>query len=241
MLMAAPADGYTLLFNSTSTSVDNFFYLGNVEYKFEDLVVVSLLYRNSGGMITRADRPWNTLTDAIEYAKANNVSLRFGFQGAQIRVAMEKLAEEQGFGLSMVPMSGGPELIAGLLGNHLDLGVTGNIWSEHHRSGTVKGIAVPLSQRSVHVPEVSTLLEQGYNIVTESPMMIAVRAGTPDAIINRLDQVLRKIIPTEEFQRQVIDMVSAEGAVTPGREYAAQWIREAYNREARLFGRPELP
>jgi len=241
MMLAAPADGYTLCITGVDTFADNFFLLGQVDYKFEDLAPISFVNVSRSGVITQPDKPWTTLRDAFAEAKAKNLTLRAGFFNPRMRFIFEKLAEQEGVNLALVPQPGGPPTITAIMGGHLDLGFVGSLLVEYTKAGSVKTLATSGDVRMSHLPEVLTMQEQGFKVAPyDAFIVLFTKTGVPDPIIDRLSDIMKKISQDPEYKKVVIESVNAE-PMTPGREYAAQRLRQAYNDIAREMGKPVLP
>jgi len=239
MLLAAPADGYTLIVTGVDPFADNFFLL-DTNYKREDLTPISFVHTSPAGIITQPDRAWNTLRDAFEEAKAKDLTLRVGFMNARQRIIMENLGKKEGVKMSLVPMQGGPPTVTAVMGNHIDMGVVGSILVEYTKAGSIKTLAVMGDERMTRVPDVSTLQEQGFEVSYDIPTVLFTKAGVPDAIVNRLSAIMEKIAPTPAYTKVIIDQLNAE-VTPPGREYAVKRLHRAYNNVAKDVGKPLLP
>ena len=122
----ARPDGYTLAFVSSSPiiSVPNFF---RVPYDpAVDLLYLSRFVVTACPIVVRADSPFESLQQLLDYAKANPGKLRWstaGINGAP-HIATQAALRRQGIKSAFIPMQGSAEVMAGLLGGTLQMGVS---------------------------------------------------------------------------------------------------------------------
>lgn len=239
MLLAAPADGYTLCTTGSNPFADNFFLL-KVRYKYEDLAPISIISLSRMGIITQPDRPWQSLRDAFAEAKEKDVALKLAFMDPRSREAMETLAAKEGVKLALVPQQGGTPTLTAVMGGHVDLGIVGSILVESTKAGKIKTIAITGDDRMTQLPEISTLIEQGYDVSFDSPIVLFAKSGVPDDIIEKLSTLMEKIQEDPEYKRVIVDIVSSE-SMPAGREYAQKLLKESYNRIAKEKGAKVMP
>jgi tripartite-type tricarboxylate transporter receptor subunit TctC len=155
------------------------------------------------------------------------------------RIIMENLGKKEGVNLALVPMQDGPPTVTAVMGNHIDMGVVGSILVEYTKAGSIKTLAAMGDERMTRLPEVSTLQEQGFDVSYDIPTVLFTKTGVPDAIINRLSEIMEKISQQPEYTKVIIDQLNAE-ATPPGRKYAVERLHRAYNNVARDVGKPLL-
>jgi tripartite-type tricarboxylate transporter receptor subunit TctC len=121
----SPADGYTLGFVSSSpvVVVPNFF---DVPYDpVTDLTYLARFVVSPYPVLVRGDSSFNSFTELLDYARENPGKLRWstaGINGAP-HIATEAALQEEGVESAFVPMQGSTEVLAGLLGGTIDMGV----------------------------------------------------------------------------------------------------------------------
>ncbi len=119
---AAKADGYTLLFTH------NYFdqlqqHVTKLPYDTtKDFIAVAQMNSNDASLIVRADSPFKTLKDLIDYAKANPGKLKFAHSGiwGAVHVPAMQLFREAGIEVTMVPYKGGGPSMRGFLAAEAD-------------------------------------------------------------------------------------------------------------------------
>jgi tripartite-type tricarboxylate transporter receptor subunit TctC len=88
--------------------------------------------------------------------------------------------------------------------------------SPHVRSGKMRGIAIGLAQRYPDLPDVPTFAEAGlsaYNV--DSWYSLHVPAGTPAAVIAKIQREIVAILATPEIQERLRQLVSTPGGMAP--------------------------
>jgi tripartite-type tricarboxylate transporter receptor subunit TctC len=117
----AKADGYTLLFTH------NFFdqlqqHVTKLPYKPSDFQTVVRLNYATPSIVVRADKPWKTLKEMIDYGKANPGKLKFGHSGnwGAIMVPGALLLSEAGVQATLVPHKGGGPAMKALMAGDVD-------------------------------------------------------------------------------------------------------------------------
>ncbi len=227
-LSKAKPDGYTL----GVAAVTAYTYQPHhspVKYKLDDFDYLTLLALNSSGFITSADKPWNTLKEAFEWAKKNNKPLIVMFHGSDDRDAIQRIAKKEGVNISLIPSKGGPSVIKAVTGGHADIGYVGAILYEHVRAGRLKLLASALNERLPPIPDVPTLKEQGYNETVEMIVGLVAPKGIPAdrlAVIKKAVDKLAKDQDTQDFITKTLLM----RPVTWGDHHAKKAIKEMYDR-----------
>lgn len=162
----AEADGYTLVVVSNGGLIVNP-YATEVGYTYESLTPISLLTEVPIGIGVKADSPFNTIEDLIEYAKENPNKIKYATPGANStpHLAMEKLAQLEGIQWNHMPNGSSPQAMAELLGGHIDV-FTVNLptFQPNYDAKTIKILGITGNERTEAMPDVPTLKEQGYDI-----------------------------------------------------------------------------
>jgi len=117
----AKPDGYTLLFTH------NFYdqlqqHVTKLPYSPADFQTVVRLNYATPSIVVRADKPWKTLKELLEYGKANPGKLKFGHSGnwGAIMVPGALLLSEAGVKATLVPHKGGGPVIKALMAGDVD-------------------------------------------------------------------------------------------------------------------------
>jgi tripartite-type tricarboxylate transporter receptor subunit TctC len=224
-----PADGYTILLTYTGTFAINPSLYPNAGYDpRKDFAPIGAIGTLMSVLVMHPSLPIGSIADLISYAKANPGKVNYGFvPGTVGHISTEMFARSAGITLTNIPYRGNGNAIADLLGGHVSmmflsiLPVNGPI-----QGGKLKALAVASPQRSPLLPDVPTISESGLPgfsaVITYG---LAAPAGTPRAIVERLNKELNAALDDGELRARV----AAEGGqVLPGKpeDYAAEVDRE---------------
>jgi tripartite-type tricarboxylate transporter receptor subunit TctC len=160
-----PADGYTLLANSSAHAANPGIYAKMPYDTLKDFTNLALLGGGPNVMITSPDSGLKTLADFVKEAKANPGKLNFASAGvgSGTHFNIEKLLIATGTQVTHVPYKGTPEAIGDTIGNR-----TCCYWAPlnaalpHVQGGKAVALAVSSAQRSPLLPNVPTVAEQGF-------------------------------------------------------------------------------
>lgn len=162
----APADGYTVLFGSSSTFATGPALQPKLPYHPQrDFAPISLTTLIPNIIVAHASVPVTSVKELIEYAKAKPQQVSYASNGnaTASHIAGELLRHRGGFTWIHVPYKGAGQAITDVVGGHVQF-LIGAISTSlpHVRAGKIRGIAVTGSQRSSAVPELPTVAESGF-------------------------------------------------------------------------------
>ena len=148
------------------------------------------------GITTKADGPFKTWKDVVEFAKANPGKVTYATPGAgtSLHIGMEQIADAAGIKLTQVPFKGGAETGAAVLGGHTTLQADSTGWKPLVEAGQLRLLALWTANRSKNWPDVPTLKELGYPFVFDSPFGIAGPKGMDPKIVKILHDAFKKAI-----------------------------------------------
>jgi len=212
IMVKKPADGYTIAYIATNNLNINWHMR---EMSFHPLEDVTPIIRFSGmpsGIVIRADAPWKTLQEFLQYAKQNPQKISYATAGIGLppHLAMEELAILAG-GIQWmhIPYKGGGECNTALLGGHVDMMAGGSFWAPLVDAGKFRLLASVAPFRFPRYPQVLTLREIGYDVAYSSPLDILGPKGMPKPILNKLHDALKKAMDDPEVVNalNIFDMV----------------------------------
>jgi tripartite-type tricarboxylate transporter receptor subunit TctC len=203
-LVAAPADGYTLLLLQFS-HLTNPALMSSIGYDpAADLAMISQLTTLPVVALTRGDSPLNDLQDVIKAAKAKGGDLKIGSggNGTSSHLAAELLARAAGFKYIHVPYRGGAPAFQGLLSGDVDLTfdfMTPSMMSTA-TSGRIKFLGAMQQERVATVGSIVPAGEQGIpaSAFIHPWQGVAVKAGTPPQIIAKLHSSVTAALSNKE-------------------------------------------
>jgi len=155
------------------------------------------------GVVVRADSPFTAFKDMVAYARANPGRLTYGTpgNGTSLHITMEQIAQHEGIQWVQVPFKGGAENIASLLGGHTMALADSTGWAEQVNTGKARLLVTWGAQRTKRWPNVPTLKDLGYPIVSNSPYGIAGPRGMDPAVVKSLHDAFKKALDDPEYQK----------------------------------------
>ena len=233
----AKPDGHTVLFTPASSmlAAQPHFFKKLPFDPFKDFAPVMAIAWLPFGIAVDVKNPVKNVAELIAVLRKKPEN---GFYGAGSNSGIataELLKEMAGLKTVQVPYKGSPQGVLGLSGGQIDF----LVWDATVMAGFAKGgrlrlVAVTSPQRSSTFPEVPTMVESGYpgfNIT--SWWGVAVPAGTPRPVIDKLNGWLREINAMEET-RTFLFNVATEVITTGTPEQMASMLKEEYERWGKL-------
>jgi tripartite-type tricarboxylate transporter receptor subunit TctC len=163
-------------------------------------------------LVVHPSLPVHSIAELIAYAKAAPAPLQYGSPGVGTvnHLAGEYLANEAGVKLQHVPYKGNGPAMGDILGGHIPMMflpvpvAVGNI-----KAGTLRGLAITSATRSNLLPDLPTLAESGVpGFEAVLRYGLAAPAGTPPAVIARLNKELNAALASEDVKSRL----ATEGA-----------------------------
>ncbi|HET9248094.1 MAG TPA: tripartite tricarboxylate transporter substrate binding protein [Xanthobacteraceae bacterium] len=226
----AEADGYTLLFASTTSLSIGPALFKNLDYdpikSFAPVASVSL-----GALVVsvNADVPAKTLPELVAYAKANPGKLHNGAGVASPpHIAWGLFTLATGTTIVFVPYRGMAQAMTDLVAGQIQMMIDGiGSLLPHIRDGKVRALAVTGTTRSADLPGVPTMIESGYpDYVLSFWTGILAPAGTPPDIVDKLNGAVVAGLRSPET-KQNLAKFSVEPHITMPQEFSAFLAAEA--------------
>jgi tripartite-type tricarboxylate transporter receptor subunit TctC len=203
----APADGYTLLFTTAAALVSNPHLYDEISYGPEDFAPISIVGVSPYTLVVRADFPAQTVDEVIEYVKAHPGDVTMGSLGVGSGPYLVGKGFEQSFDLDMieVPYQGSAEAALDLTAGRIDMyfdGMTGATQLQNTGAGRI--MAVMDEERSPALPDVPAIGELGHSELSlVNWFALLAPAGTPDAIVDKLNKAVVETVATKEFSEHL--------------------------------------
>lgn len=225
---AAP-DGYTLLLNDVGTMAINAALNPAVRYDaLKGFAPVTMLAYSPFVLAGSPQLAAKSLAELIVYARANPGKLNFAFggQGSSPHLTGVALAAELGIEWTSIPMKGGGDALIAVAGNHADFLIAGlSSTLPHIKSGRLKALAVANEVRIATLPEVPTVAEAAKlpGFVGATWQGVLAPPGTPRAIIETLNQAIRRVVAMPEVAEQLSSIGAIVAVGTP--EQLSSWMQ----------------
>jgi tripartite-type tricarboxylate transporter receptor subunit TctC len=227
-MLNADADGYTLMVQSASHAANPAIYKTLPYDPLKDIVDVALLGVTPYVMIAAKAGAYPTLKSLIEAAKAKPGEIPFASAGVgtSTHMAAEYVAQVAGIKMLHIPYKGSPEAIQDTIAGRTSFYMAPlDVAIGHLKDGKITPFGVSTAQRSTIVPEIPTLAEQGlknYSLALWFGMWA--RAGTPSAVVQKLNAQVTAIGQSKEARAQLDKLGIAPGSMKS--EEFAKFVRE---------------
>lgn len=223
----SPADGYTLVMGNISTLAINPVTFAKLPYdpiaSFDPISMVAI---QPLIIAVHPSLPVNSLSELVQFAKSQPGKLNYGTAGSSIYLAVEFFSAATGIKMNHIPYKGSAPALTDLIGGQVQVlfDPFSSIYP-HVASGKVRALAVTTDKRSATAPMLPTVAESGYaNFDVSSWQGIVVPAGTPKAVIQRLNRDLVKVLSTPEMKERFSQYSAVTAASTP--EQFSSYIKE---------------
>ena len=206
----ATPDGYTLTMVSSSFVVNPSLY-ANVPYDaYKDFLPISLAGASPNLIVVHPSVPAKTVQELIALIRANPGKYSFAHPGVGTTPHLSGELLRLSFNIDMVsaPFGGAGPAITSVLAGHTPVGVTALPPAMAHvKSGALRALAVTSAKRNPELPDVPTLAEAGVSGQEAETMQgLLVPAGTPKAIVDRLNQEIVKIVNQPDTRAKLTSM-----------------------------------
>ena len=220
----APADGYTVLYNTSSIVMSPALYRSLPYDLNRDFAPVALTATVPLALVVNNDLPVRNVKEFVAYAKAHPGKLSYGSagSGSPTHLAALQFAQAAGIEATHVPYKGTApadiDLAAGQLQFMTD---TINTIASFVKGKRVRMLALMTPQRVSLYPDVPTLAESGFpGFEAQAWQGMLVPAGTPAAVVEKLNAEINRVLKSKD----VLDALALQGAGPLGgtpQEYAA--------------------
>jgi len=215
----AVPDGYTLLHALTAHAINPTLYARLPYDTLKDFACVTQIGSFSSVLIAHPSFPAKNLAELVKLAKTQPGKIVYGTGpvGTTNHILGESLNIAAGINMQHIAYKGGGPAIQDLLAGHVPL--VGNVVLEtlpYIRSGRVRPIAVTGPKRTASLPDVPTVGESlpAYQSGT-SFWVLLTRAGTPAAVVKRLNADVVKAMQAPEVRERIVQMDIESVGSTP--------------------------
>jgi tripartite-type tricarboxylate transporter receptor subunit TctC len=225
----SPPDGYTILLGTNATLTIALSLTRNAGYERKDLASIGFVGAVPNVVVVNSSSPVRSIAELVKHAKSTGQPIQYGSPGIGTvnHLSGELLAHTAQIKMAHVPYRGAMPALSDLLGGHISLlfSAIPNVHS-HIGAGTVRALAVTGAKRSSLVPDVPTVAESGFpGFEAVLGYGLLAPAGTPRAIIDRLNRELRAVLANEMVLKLLVNEGVETLATTP-EEFTAMIDRE---------------
>ncbi len=208
-VVQAKPDGYTLGYFPYHTAVPEIFsYFMDAPYASKDFKPICTVTAAVTVVAVKADAPWNSLKEVIEFAK-KNPGMKFGHNGKNtppFRLAA-MLDKQEKLSLIYVPFQGDSEVALALLGGHIQFAAPIYASIKSLAEGKkLKPLAASAKKRLDFALDIPTVSELGYHSPSPDPQAVYGPKGTPDAAVKIISEATRKIVENPDYRSKVFSL-----------------------------------
>jgi tripartite-type tricarboxylate transporter receptor subunit TctC len=202
MVAKAPADGYTLIVAVSSHTTNPAMQASMPFDTLKDFTAVSMLARAPVLAVANPNYPASNIKELIAMGKAGKIKLDYGSAGAgtMTHLTAELIKKQTGLDMTHILYKGGTPAMMDVMSGHLAMtfATLGQVQPQL-KSGKLKALGISSDTRYASVPDIPTFKEQGIDVVTTEWFGLLVPAGTPPAIIAKLNGEVKQIMSNPEL------------------------------------------
>ena len=206
-LAKAPPDGYTLMMINDNHAL-NPYILKEVPYdSVKDFAPIGFVGSTPLVFNAHPGLGLKSLKDLVAMAKAKNLTYGSVGPGSLPHLSTALFARAAGVNMTHVPYKGGAPALTDLVGGHINTMMTSLVVSKAHiEAGRLTPLAVAWKHRLEPLPNVPTTAEAGYPLDAAYWFGLMAPAGTPPAVIGKLEKALGETVAMPEVRKRLAEM-----------------------------------
>jgi tripartite-type tricarboxylate transporter receptor subunit TctC len=201
-------DGYTILLTTPGPQITNPYLMPKLPYDpNRDLLPVVMLVKAVNVLVVTPSLPVKSVAELIAYAKTNPGKLNFSSSGvgASSHLSGELFKMMAGIDIVHVPYRGSGPSIADILSGNIQMSIdTVSTMLPHIQSGGMRALAVASSEKNPTLPDLPTIAETLPGFDGSSINYISAPAGTPQAIVDRLNREFNAALTDPDVVQRMI-------------------------------------
>ncbi|MGZ9067028.1 MAG: Bug family tripartite tricarboxylate transporter substrate binding protein [Burkholderiales bacterium] len=213
-------DGYTLIVGQIGTHASPQFLFKKLAYDpIKDFAPITLLTNSGIALVINPSMPVNTLKDFVAYARSRPGTLNYGSAGGgtSSQLSGELFNQMTGAKLVHIPYKGaGFALTAVVQGETQAAFLSTTTASAQVKAGKLKALAVMSPKRFPAAPDIPSVTEAGFPGIESSVWFgLLAPAGTPKAIVDKINHDVVAILKTPEARSQLLVQGAEPTPTTP--------------------------
>jgi tripartite-type tricarboxylate transporter receptor subunit TctC len=216
----AKPDGYTILMTINGPMVTApSLYKKTLGYKPDQLAPITLIGTSPNVLIVPQNSPAKTVAEFVALAKSKPDSMNYGTvgPGSSSHLCMAMLEHRAGITLQQIPYSGFPEVVRSVVSGDIQASfMVPGIAMPQIQAHKVRALAITSLKPSEILPGIPTMASQGYEgFESISWDAMFAPAGTPPAVIARLNQEITRILRQPDVKKKMEALYFSPAPSTP--------------------------
>jgi tripartite-type tricarboxylate transporter receptor subunit TctC len=237
-LKAAPPDGQTILIAASNILTEVPLVMKTSFDPVKDVKPVTMVGRANLVLVAASSVPATDVKGLVGYLKSHNGgkgSFASYTAGTSSHYAGMIFAKKAGLDMTHVPFPGSPPALQNLMGGQVDIMFDGMATSlPQIKGGKLRAFGVASKTRSVHLPEVPTMAEQGYPEIEFSNWVgTVVSAKLPPALVDRINLATLKAVMSPKVRDRLV-AAGFEPSVSESPDKLAQMVKTDVERNAQI-------
>ncbi|MEO7725803.1 MAG: tripartite tricarboxylate transporter substrate binding protein [Burkholderiales bacterium] len=235
LMLKAPADGYTIMFGTTTHNAAYAMYSKLAYDPAKDLQPVILLAEIQGVLVVHPSLPTRTVKEFVALAKARPGELNYGSAGggSATHIAAELFKAVAKVNLTHIPYKGSGPAMTDLIGGQIQL-MFENVPTAlpFIKAGKIRALGVTSRQRAPTLPDVPAIADAGVPGYEAVPYYtISVSSKVPHDIVAKLNAELDTVLKLPELAPRWTELGitplggSPEAAVKRNAAETEKWTR----------------
>jgi tripartite-type tricarboxylate transporter receptor subunit TctC len=198
MAKTARPDGYTI--SQLAISAFRVPHMQKVDWDpIKDFTYIIGLAGYTFGVVVRADSPFKTFQDLLDYARANPGRLSYATPGTgtSLHLAMEEVAAKANVQFLHIPFKGYADGATALMGGHVMVQVDSTGWARQVDAGAQRLLATLGDKRTRW--GAPTVKELGVDTVSNSPVGLVGPKGMPRETVKVLHDAFKKSLDDPDY------------------------------------------
>lgn len=222
----AEPDGYTLMMINDNHAVNPSVFK-NIPYdSVKDFAPIGFVGSAPMALSANARLAVRSVQGLVELTRQQPGKISYASVGigSASHLAGELFAAKAGVRMLHVPFRGGAPAINDLVAGHVDtMFVTAVVGGQHMKTGALTPLALAAAARFETLPEIPTMAEAGYPLEAAYWFGLAAPAGTPPAVLAKLEAALAEVLAMPDLRKRMTEMGAV---VTPlGSRQFGDYIR----------------
>jgi tripartite-type tricarboxylate transporter receptor subunit TctC len=210
----SPPDGYTFVFVFDTHAVNPALIPSMPFDTVKDLAPVMLVGTAPMAIATNIAKPYKSFDDVVKAAKAKPDTVTYGSigNGSLGHLTMTLVQQAAGIKIVHVPYKGGGPMVQDALGNQVELAIGSvSVLAPHVKGGKLRAVAITGDKRSLALPDVPALSEQGFPGFSALAWWgIFAPAATPKPIMDKFHAELVKAYNSPDLKKQLTEQLGMD-------------------------------